>query len=825
MSKLFSVFKSNNKNIFSEIDKSLKKFSDNVDDLIKENSLNFQQSNNTNNNKLKLDKVKKRIENLYKLFFDKKNFNEELFESVIGKKFIKLLTDYITFNILDLSEVIFPYIMKILFQNKENLKSIGLNDEVLLMNTQIINCVKVLIKSFIELIKTNKNSIFIEDQIIPFVFHLMDVLTYYPNFYYAISASTNQEGNNNNFSFDSNLFELIITLFSIEHSFKNRENKTIIRKSLLKCLNLDNFYTVNVSLIEILLDNLVNNLIAYYEDFVLFNIDKFLKTQSLPKGANQDDIPLILCDDTISYLLFFSMITHCFSKSNLKDYLSNILFNNFFCKYIQRDIISISNEISLKSKSHKILEFIYYITKYINNYEICEILFYFLFGFNYYDLNEEIKQIKNQEEDENLIKDLMGDIDKDELNEILNSGPFKKEKEEKEEEKEEKEILSSHRLHDQITKILKPNIRTFSTNVNLNIEKGNHNFESIIAFFITTLDSHDIKSISFLMNILCNICKNVSYVFMTEMLIPYYLNYLCNHYPKEYDLLCDNMKVNRYKIDIIDTLKIIHPKYFSINSKEWMNYFIKNLEMNYLRNINMLNRIENSSLNLINNNNMNTINDSLFGRIDLSMNFTNTSMTEMSITTRRFNEEIPDNTYLGNNSLNYMFNNYTVSMRIKFLDLLIQNFKKFISNKYIENLYYSQFFLEISSLPYSIDKGERGDQFYNIYYDVTYAGKKQKSLFSTSIVGILYKIRKDIDKKICNNFTTEEIDKLTNFKNNDEVNNIDPRKINKQLNKDFFKNIVLYNEIFKEFLSNIFTKAYIDQVKFCIAKQREDENI
>ena len=802
MSKLFSVFKSNNKNIFSEIDKSLKKFSDNVDDLIKENSLNFQQSNNTNNHKLKLDKVKKGIENLYKLFFDKKNFNEELFESVIGKKFIKLLTDYITFNILDLSEVIFPYIMKILFQNKENLKSIGLNDEVLLMNTQIINCVKVLIKSFIELIKTNKNSVFIEDQIIPFVFHLMDVLTYYPNFYYAISASTNQEGNNNNFSFDSNLFELIITLFSIEHSFKNRENKTIIRKSLLKCLNLDNFYTVNVSLIEILLD-----------------IDKFLKTQSLPKGANQDDIPLILCDDTISYLLFFSMITHCFSKSNLKDYLSNILFNNFFCKYIQRDIISISNEISLKSKSHKILEFIYYITKYINNYEICEILFYFLFGFNYYDLNEEIKQIKNQEEDENLIKDLMGDIDKDELNEILNSGPFKKEKE------EENEIISSQRLHTQINKILKPNIGTFSSNVHLNIEKGNHNFESIIAFFSTILEDHDIKSISFLMNILCNISKNVPYVFMTEMLIPYYLHYLCNHYPKEYDILCDNMKVNRYKIDIVEILKTIHPKYFSINSKDWMSYFEKNIELNYLRNINMLNRLENSSLNLTNNN-INPITDSLFGKMDLSLNFNNISVTDMSITTRRFNDDFfTENPYTGNNSLNYLFTNYTVTMRIKFFDLIIQNFKKFTSNKYVENLYYSQFFLEISSLPYSIDKGEKGDKFYNIYSDVTFAGKKNKSLFSTSIVGLLYKIRKDIDKKIMSNFSTEEIDKFTNFKNIDDTEEVDPRSINKKLNKDFFKNIILYNEIFKEFLSNIFAKACIDQVKFSSVKQTEDEKV
>jgi hypothetical protein len=285
------------------------------------------------------------------------------------------------------------------------------------------------------------------------------------------------------------------------------------------------------------------------------------------------------------------------------------------------------------------------------------------------------------------------------------------------------------------------------------------------------------------------------------------------------------MKVNRYKIDIVEILKTIHPKYFSINSKDWMSYFEKNIELNYLRNINMLNRLENSSLNLTNNN-INPITDSLFGKMDLSLNFNNISVTDMSITTRRFNDDFfTENPYTGNNSLNYLFTNYTVTMRIKFFDLIIQNFKKFTSNKYVENLYYSQFFLEISSLPYSIDKGEKGDKFYNIYSDVTFAGKKHKNLFSTSIVGLLYKIRKDIDKKICSNFSTEEINKLINFKSMEEINEIDPRTTNKKLNKDFFKNIVLYNEIFKEFLSNIFTKAYIDQVKFWTAKQREDEKV
>ena len=808
---------SNDKNKNVDIDVKLKKFNNHVEELIKD-SKNLQSLNNAIHKK-KLEKIKKNVENLYKYFFDKKNFNDDLFDSVIGKKFIKSLSDYITFNIIELSEILFPIIMKILFKNKDNLNSIGLNDEFLLMNTQIINCVKIMIKSFIELIKTNKTCFFIEDQVISFVYYLMDRLTYYPNFYFSISASTNQDGDYT-VSFDSNLFELIISLFSIEHSFKNRENKTIIRKSLLKCLNLENFYTVNISLIERLLDNLVSNLIAYYESFVLFNIDKYLLTEkNLPKNITQDEIIKILSDDTISYLLFFSMITHCFSIGDLKDYLSNILFNTFFCKYIQRDIISLSNEISKKSKSHRILEFIYFITKYVNNYEICEILFYFLFGFNYYDLNEEMKQIKNNEDDENLIKDFMGDIDKDELNEILNSGPFKKEKE------EENEIISSQRLHTQINKILKPNIGTFSSNVHLNIEKGNHNFESIIAFFSTILEDHDIKSISFLMNILCNISKNVPYVFMTEMLIPYYLHYLCNHYPKEYDILCDNMKVNRYKIDIVEILKTIHPKYFSINSKDWMSYFEKNIELNYLRNINMLNRLENSSLNLTNNN-INPITDSLFGKMDLSLNFNNISVTDMSITTRRFNDDFfTENPYTGNNSLNYLFTNYTVTMRIKFFDLIIQNFKKFTSNKYVENLYYSQFFLEISSLPYSIDKGEKGDKFYNIYSDVTFAGKKNKSLFSTSIVGLLYKIRKDIDKKIMSNFSTEEIDKFTNFKNIDDTEEVDPRSINKKLNKDFFKNIILYNEIFKEFLSNIFAKACIDQVKFSSVKQTEDEKV
>lgn len=75
------------------------------------------------------------------------------------------------------------------------------------------------------------------------------------------------------------------------------------------------------------------------------------------------------------------------------------------------------------------------------------------------------------------------------------------------------------------------------------------------------------------------------------------------------------------------------------------------------------------------------------------------------------------------------------------------------------------------------------------------------------------------------NFSTEEIDKFTNFKNIDDTEEVDPRSINKKLNKDFFKNIILYNEIFKEFLSNIFAKACIDQVKFSSVKQTEDEKV
>ena len=81
------------------------------------------------------------------------------------------------------------------------------------------------------------------------------------------------------------------------------------------------------------------------------------------------------------------------------------------------------------------------------------------------------------------------------------------------------------------------------------------------------------------------------------------------------------------------------------------------------------------------------------------------------------------------NPLRYMLNNYTVNLRIKFYDVLFQNFKKFAKNKYIDNLSYAMFFIEICSLPFAVNKGENGEMLYNIFSNVTYAIKKKTKIF------------------------------------------------------------------------------------------------
>ena len=822
------LFNKNKNNLEKESDKLKNEFESSINSLLKERSYSMDiiNKNQENLRKKHLIKIKNSLDKLYKLYFDKNNFNEESFE--FTKNLIKILTDYISLEIIDINNILCPYLNKLLFQNKENLLKIGSNEELLLMNTQIIYCIKDLLKTFTNItILYKKETNFIDECIIPFVNQLMIKLYLYDNFYSAISSSEQKKKNSTeiNINFDAKLFELIIALFSIENSLNNRESKSIIRRSLLKCLNLENFYTVDISMIEKLLDVLINNLVYYYQKFVLFDINKFLINNSLPKGANYDDIFRIICEDVISYLKFFSMITHCFSKNDIKNYLSNLLFNNFFCEYIQKDIIEISNNVTYSTSSMRVLQFIYYITSYVNNYEICEMLFYFLFGFNYYDLKEPEKKDENSDKKE-VLKNILGnDIDDEDLKEI-----FKTENDlsnqqiqisnndiSRDNQRRISEIMNPTKLKDNIHNMLKGNIGTFSSNVILNIDKNNHNFEALLGFFSLIICSNETDNKIILLSIIANLAKNVSYVFMTELLIPYYLNVLQEKCPKTFDNIVDNLKVSKDNLDLIETLKIIHPKHFSIDSKFWINYFKSNIEYNYKRNLNMLNRVEK-----INENLGESINESFFGNEmnnfltlhNISLNDYNS---EYVLTTSRDNKNddilnsISEIKYNGDNSLNYMVNNYTVKMRIKFFKTIVENFLKYVKNSYRDNLFYTKLFLEIASIPYTLNKGENGIKFFNLYKNITFAGKKKKNIFQIGLVGMLYKIRNSLDEKIRTNFTREEIDAFAEKKLELTSDIYNLRKF-KDINKDFFKNIKLYNEFYQQFLSNIFTKSCIVQI-------------
>ena len=146
---------------------------------------------------------------------------------------------------------------------------------------------------------------------------------------------------------------------------------------------------------------------------------------------------------------------------------------------------------------------------------------------------------------------------------------------------------------------------------------------------------------------------------------------------------------------------------------------------------------------------------------------------------------------------------------------MLKKYKKYVDNKYEENLYLTEFFNEISSFPTPLGKGMEGQQLYNIYSGIIYSKKNNDKFFDISATGILYNIKNQLDKKVINNFTKEEI---TNFciLMNDHENN-DLLLMNNDLNSElakkieFLRNIKLYNEVFKDFVSNIFGKILTEE--------------
>ena len=211
------LFNKNKNNFEKESERLKNEFESCVNSLLKERSYSMDiiNKNEENQRKKVLIKIKNSLDKLYKLYFDKNNYNEESFEFTI--KIIKILTDYISLEIIDINLILYPYLDKLLFHNKDNLSTIESNEELLLMNTQIIYCIKVLLKTFTNIVILNKKeTTFIDQCIIPFVNQLMIKLYLYDNFYSAISSSEQQKINSTevNINFDAKLFELIIALFS-----------------------------------------------------------------------------------------------------------------------------------------------------------------------------------------------------------------------------------------------------------------------------------------------------------------------------------------------------------------------------------------------------------------------------------------------------------------------------------------------------------------------------------------------------------------------------------------------------------------------------------
>ena len=146
--------------------------------------------------------------------------------------------------------------------------------------------------------------------------------------------------------------------------------------------------------------------------------------------------------------------------------------------------------------------------------------------------------------------------------------------------------------------------------------------------------------------------------------------------------------------------------------------------------------------------------------------------------------------------------------------MFIKKFKNYVDNKYEENLYLSEFFVEIFSFltPLSLFNDEL--QLYNIYSWGAFSKKNNDKLSEISATGILNNIKNQIDKKVLEIFTKEEIDNFEYFLNDKNYEIFDMNvDLNSDLGKriELLKNIKLYNEIFKDFSSNIFSKILNDE--------------
>ena len=716
-----------------------------------------------------------------KAFFDMNIFNQNSFQYLIETKLIPTLTENINvLSVNTISSIIMPYLHKIIFIDQGILSKGNIKEEIIIMNTQVVGCIKKIIFEFknilskVNIISVNSELfIFINKGLLPFMNELFSKLIKYPNFYHSLV----NDSTTININIELLLFDILINLLKFEHQIKDRTSRTLIRKNLLRFINNFEFPNKKESM-EKVINYLISNLIDYYQNFLLLSIKKIDNNYKIfnnfPLEIDENDVIQITTDDTISYLQFFNILSFSFSQYNLKDYLLDLLFNNFFCQYILEEIINLSNDISYQARSTLLIEYIFFISKYLKNYDISELFFYFLFGYNL--------------EDKKLMED--------ELN-LNNNTKYRK-----------------------------------------MISKSNNNYESIRAFFTLIIESNNINQFSLLIKTLTNLSKNIPYIFMSEMVVPYYLFYLNKKKTseKDFDDTIDNLMKKPEQLGLLEIVKILMPQYFTIDPVNWLNYFIKNIEINYERgvsNINIMNISstqdfynDSSLMNKSGENNSSNISYGYKNMINIS-NYSFSDYNNESILSSRgdLNESLfgnqtkdAENEVINisiENRFSYILNSISYASRVKFFEILVKKYKKFVENQYEENLYLTDFFNEISSIPTPLDKGTEGQQLYNVYAGITYAKKNNEKFFDISAAGILHTIKNQLDKKVTNNFTKEEITNFCILMNDQD--NCDLFLMTNDLNSDlaqkieFLKNIKLYNEVFKDYVSNIFAKILTEE--------------
>ena len=735
------------------------------------------QSNFDKNNpyhKKTIEKLEKYLDRIMKAFFEMNIFNQNSFQYLIETKLIPTLTENINvLSVNTISSVIMPYLQKIIFIDQSILSKGNIKEEIIIMNTQVVGCIKKIIFEFknilskVNIISVNSELfIFINKGILPFMNELFSKLIKYPNFYHALV----NDSTTINIKIELLLFDILINLLKFEHQIKDRTSRALIRKNLLRFINNFEFPNKKESM-EKVINYLISNLIDYYQNFLLLSIKKIDNNYKIfnnfPLEIDENDVIQITTDDTISYLQFFNILSFSFSQYNLKDYLLDLLFNNFFCQYILEEIINLSNDISYQARSTLLIEYIFFISKYIKNYDISELFFYFLFGYNL--------------EDKKLMED--------ELN-INNNTKYRK-----------------------------------------MVSKSNNNYESIRAFFTLIIESNNINQFSLLIKTLTNLLKNIPYIFMSEMVVPYYLFYLNKKKTseKDFDDTIDNLMKKPEQLGLLEIVKILMPQYFTIDPVNWLNYFIKNIEINYERGVSNINRMNISSQDFYNDSSL--MNKSGENSSNISygyknmINISNYSFSDYNNESILSSRNDLNDSLFGNqtkdaenevinisieNRFSYILNSISYASRVKFFEILVKKYKKYVENQYEENLYLTDFFNEISSIPTPLDKGTEGQQLYNVYAGITYAKKNNEKFFDISAAGILHTIKNQLDKKVTNNFTKEEITNFCILMNDQD--NSDLFLMTNDLNSDlakkieFLKNIKLYNEVFKDYVSNIFAK-------------------